>query len=317
MGERLKDKVAVVTGAGRGIGREISLALAAEGAKVVVNDLGGGTDGMGASSAPADEVVAEIRKQGGIAVANYDSVATPEGGEGIIKTAVDNFGRIDILVNNAGILRDRMIWNMSEEEFDIVMKVHVYGHFHCTRPASAIMRQQRWGRIINTTSTSGLFGNPGQANYSAAKAAVVGFTRACALALGRYGITVNAIAPSATTRLMKTMPPDRARELAKVRGLVPRGVDIDQVSDDEVYNLVFGDPADVPPIIVFLCTEDAANINGQVFYAHNGHIGIYAPVTEMKAIYKQGRWTLDELLNIVPSTLAAGLVNPAPPEPAK
>ncbi len=186
MGERLKGKVAVVTGSGRGVGREIALAMFAEGAKVVVNDLGGGTDGKGASASAADEVVAEIRKRGGAAVANYDSVTTPEGGQRIIKTAVDNFGRIDILVNNAGILRDRMIWNMTDDEFDIVMKVHVYGHFYCTRAASVVMREQRWGRVINTTSSSGLFGNAGQSNYSTAKVGIVVLTLACALALARY-----------------------------------------------------------------------------------------------------------------------------------
>ena len=146
MGDRLKDKIAIVTGAGRGIGRGEALALASEGAKVVVNDLGGGADGSGAASSPADEVVAEIKKMGGEAVANYDSVATVEGGENIIKAALDAFGRLDILVNNAGILRDRMVFNMTPEEWDIIMKVHLYGHFNCTKPACVVFRQQRSGR---------------------------------------------------------------------------------------------------------------------------------------------------------------------------
>ena len=203
MGNRLKDRVAVVTGAGRGIGRAEALALAAEGAKLVVNDLGVATDGSGSSQTPAEEVCQEIRKMGGEAYPNYDSVATQEGGENIIKTAIDKFGKIDILVNNAGILRDRMLFNMSEEEWDIIMKVHLYGTFHCTRPASVYMRQQRWGRIINTSSISGL-GNVGQANYSAAKEGIVGFTRTAALDLGKYGITVNAIRPNAATRMTLT-----------------------------------------------------------------------------------------------------------------
>lgn len=148
MGERLKGKVAVVTGAGRGIGRCIALALAAEGAKVVVNDLGGEVGGAGSSSSPAEEVVAEIKCAGGEAVANFDTVTTPEGGENIIKTATERFGKIDVLVNNAGVLRDRMIWNMAPEEWDTVIKVHLYGTFNCTRPASALMREQRSGRII-------------------------------------------------------------------------------------------------------------------------------------------------------------------------
>ncbi|MBM3150540.1 MAG: SDR family NAD(P)-dependent oxidoreductase, partial [Chloroflexi bacterium] len=198
MSKRLAGKVAVVTGSGRGIGRAEALALAAEGAKVIVNDLGSASDGSGTSHSPADEVVAEIKKLGSDAVANYDSVATPEGGENIIKTAIDKFGRLDILVNNAGILRDRMVFNMSEEEWDLVMKVHLYGTFHCTKPACVIFRQQRSGRIINTSSIAGL-GNMGQANYSAAKEGIVGFTRTVARDMGKYGVTCNAIRPNAGT----------------------------------------------------------------------------------------------------------------------
>lgn len=156
MGDRLKGKVAIVTGAGRGIGRAEALALASEGARVVVNDLGGAPDGTGASTVPADDVVAEITGKGGDAVANHDSVATEEGGENIIRAAIDCFGSLDILVNNAGILRNRMVFNTSEEAWDIVVKVHLYGHFHMIRPASVIFRQQRSGRIINTSSDAGL-----------------------------------------------------------------------------------------------------------------------------------------------------------------
>ena len=163
MGDYLKDKVAVVTGSGRGIGRGIAILMAQEGAKVVVNDLGGGPDGTGGDQAPSDDVVAEIKAKGGEAVANYDSVASPEGGENIIKTAIDSFGRLDILVNNAGILRDRMGFNMSDEEWDGVLKVHLYGTFYCTRTACRIFRTQKSGRIINFSSTSGL-GNLGQTN---------------------------------------------------------------------------------------------------------------------------------------------------------
>ena len=178
MGERLQGKVAIVTGAGRGIGRGEALALASEGAKVVVNDLGGDSHGGGADQSPADAVVEEIRTAGGEATPNHDSVATAEGGQSIVQTAIDAYDRLDILVNNAGILRDRMIFNMSEEEFDQVMKVHLYGHFHTIRPACAIFREQRGGRIINTSSVAGLLGFTfGQANYGAAKEGIVGLTR--------------------------------------------------------------------------------------------------------------------------------------------
>ncbi|MFQ5925792.1 MAG: SDR family NAD(P)-dependent oxidoreductase, partial [Dehalococcoidia bacterium] len=214
MGDRLKGKVAVVTGAGRGIGRAEALLLAEEGAKVVVNDLGGAPDGSGEATSPADEVVKEIKDRRGEAVANYDSVATPEGGENIIKTAIDTFGRLDILINNAGILRDRMVFNMSPEEWDAVIKVHLYGHFNCTRPACVIFRQQRSGRIINTSSEAGL-GNMGQANYSAAKEGIVGFTRTVARDMGRYGVTCNAIRPIAATRLTVTPELQAALERAK------------------------------------------------------------------------------------------------------
>lgn len=310
MAGRLEGKVAVVTGAGRGIGRAEALALAAEGARVVVNDFGGAGDGTGASTAPADEVVKEIKKLGGEAVANYDSVATPEGGENIIRTAIDTFGRIDILVNNAGILRDRMIFNMSEEEWDAVIKVHLYGTFHCTKPACVYFRQQRSGRIINTSSTSGL-GNMGQANYSAAKEGIVGFTRTVARDMGRYGVTCNAIRPSAGTRLTLTPELKAAWEKAKAEGLRPQsGV----ITLDELEKMT---PEMVAPLVVYLCTDEAANINGCTFWVGGGEIGIYSEPEVKSRIYKDGIWTLEELINIVPRTLARGLVNPAPPQTLK
>ncbi len=313
MGEYLKGKVAVVTGSGGGLGRSIAMAMAAEGAKVVVNDLGVEVDGTGGSKSVADKVVEEIKQRGGEAVANYDSVATMEGGEGIIKTAVDNFGKIDILVNCAGILRDRMLWNMTEEEWDGVIATHLKGHFACTKAAAILMRQQRSGRVINITSTSGLQGNAGQPNYGAAKAGVTGFTKSCALALGRYGVTVNAVAPAAATRMTATIPASRIRELAAARGHpIP-----DDVSDEDVLKMMAGDPDDVPPMMVYLAGDDAANINGQIFYARGGQISIYAPWTEAKTITKEGRWSIEELRETVPKTLAEGLVNPAPPEPPK
>ena len=189
-----------MTGAGRGIGRGIALLLASEGANVVVNDYGASVDGAQPSDGPAAEVAEEIKKAGGNAVPNFDTVATVEGGENLLKTALDIFERLDILINVAGILRDRMIFNMTEEEWDGVIAVHLKGHYCTTKPAAVIFRQQRGGRNINFSSGSGLNGNPGQANYGAAKAGIAGFTRVVARDLGRYGVTCNAISPGAMTR---------------------------------------------------------------------------------------------------------------------
>ena len=313
MGDRLKDKVAVVTGAGRGIGRGIALLMAEEGAKVVVNDLGGGVDGSGTSASPADEVVAEIKKNGGTAVANYDTVATIEGGENIIKTAIDNFGKIDILVNNAGILRDRMVFNMAPEEWEAVMKVHLYGVFNCTKPAAVLMRQQRSGRIISMSSTSGLLGNSGQANYGAAKAGIAGFTRVISRDLGRYGITANAIAPGAATRMTLSEEVLAARKIRADKGVA--GAAGAQQPQQAAAGL--RDPEDIAPMVVYLATDAAANINGCTFGCAGGTISLHTDPVPVKSLIKDGRWTLDELDRLIPTTLAAGLVNPSPPQPPK
>jgi len=313
MGDRLKGKVAVVTGAGRGIGRAEALALAAEGAKLVVNDLGAASDGSGASQTPAAEVCGEIINMGGEAVPNYNSVATPEGGDNIIKTAIDAFGLIDILVNNAGILRDRMLFNMTEEEWDLVIKIHLYGTFHCTRAASVYMRQQRAGRIINTSSISGL-GNLGQANYSAAKEGIIGFTRTVSLDLGRYGVTCNAIRPNAATRL--TMTPELKAKVAK--GIAAQGITKPE-DVDKFFNQMFtSKPEHIPPIVVYLATDEAAYINGRSFFINGNNIGFYTEPQITSQINKdKDFWTLDELLKVVPEQLCKGVVNPAPAEPKK
>lgn len=296
MGDRLKGKVAIVTGAGRGIGRGHALALASEGAKVVVNDLGGGTDGTGAATSPADEVVDEIKKMGGEAIANYDSVATKEGGENVVKAATDNFGKLDILVNNAGILRDRMLHNMTEEEWDGVIKVHLYGHFHTIRAASPLFRQQRSGCIINTSSAAGLGGTYGQANYGAAKEGIVGLTRKVAQDLGRYGVRCNTIRPNAGTRM--TLSDDMRRTWPK----------------EAVERLEKANPEDIAPLVVWLASDDATNINGRTFFVETGRVALYSEPVFEKSILKDSGWTIDELFNFMPTSLAADLVNPHPPK---
>ena len=297
MGDRLQGKVAIVTGAGRGIGRGEALALASEGAKVVVNDLGGARDGTGASTSPADEVVAEIKKLGGEAVANHDSVTTLQGAENIVKTAMDSFGKVDILVNNAGILRDRMVFNMSEEDWDLVLKVHLFGHFYTIRAVSPFFRQQRYGRIINTSSIAGLYATTyGQANYGAAKEGIVGLTRKVARDMGRYGVTCNCIRPTAGTRLTlsEEMKKARTEDIAKLEQIKPE---------------------DIAPLVVWLASDDAANVNGRVFYVQTGRIGLYSEPVMEKQLVKAGGWTIDELFNFMPITMTWELVNPDPPQP--
>jgi len=310
----LEGRVAVVTGAGRGMGRAEALAFAAEGAKVVVNDLGGAMDGTEASTSPADEVVQEINKLGGEAVANYDSVATAQGGENIIRTAIDNFGRIDILVNNAGILRDRMVYKMTEDEWDMVIKVHLYGHFHCTRAACVHFRQQRSGRIINISSTAGL-GSLAQANYAAAKEGILGFTRTVALDMGRYGVTCNAICPGAGTRINLTPEFWASVEKAKAQGLPIFDGGVGGLATRE--DLEKMKPEMVAPMVVFLATDEAGDINGCTFSVTGGDVGIFREREVRSSIHKDGTWTLDELINIIPRSLARGLVNPVAPQPPK
>ena len=307
MGQRLKDKVAIVTGSGRGIGRGVALALAAEGAKVVVNDLGGATDGTGSSTAPADEVVEEIKSRGGMAVANYNNVTDFKAAENIIKAAIDNFGRLDILVNNAGIIRDRMIFNMAEEDWDAVIAVHLKGHFNCTRHACVLFRQQRSGRIINMSSEAGL-GNAGQANYSAVKEGIVGFTRTVARDMGRYGVTCNAIYPRADTRM--TTGPELQAALERKAASGMGGPTI----DPKLRLTQPRNPEDIGPFVAYLATDEAANINGYVFGVSGGRVTLFSIPQEIRGIYKDGSWTVDELVELVPSTLALELVNPAPPK---
>lgn len=301
MAERLEDKVAVVTGAGRGIGRAEALALAAEGAKVVVNDLGVDIEGTGSSTSPADEVVAEIRGLGGEAVANYDSVATSEGAEQIIRDAIDNFGRVDILVNNAGILKTRMVFNMTDEDWDEVVKVHLYGHFYCSREACKWFRRQKNGRIINTSSSAGL-GVPGAVHYSAAKEGIVGFTRSVAREMAAYNVTCNAIRPFAITRLAEVIEPKQKEKQETVNHKMKFLTEISSIEGSL--------PEEIAPLVVYLSSDEAANISGRVFLARKGEISLYSEPEPIRTVYKNGIWTVDELAAIFPVTLAAGLIEP-------
>ena len=303
---RLDGKAAVVTGAGRGIGRAIDELLAAEGAAVVVNDVGSEVDGRGAGTSVADEVVAAIREKGGRAVASHESVADYAAAERIVGAAVREFGAIDVLVNNAGILRDRMLFNMSEEEWDAVIAVHLKGTFNCTRHAAVHMRQQRRGRIISISSTSGVYGNSGQANYGAAKDGIAGFTRVVSRDLGRYGITVNAVCPGALTRMSQTVP-QGARRMRAERGL-------ETSFEERGFPLRNFGPENVAPWVVYLATDAARDVNGQTFLVMAGLVALLGYPAPIRTIQKDGRWTPEEIATIFPHTLGVDLANPAPPE---
>lgn len=319
MANLLEGKVIAMTGAGRGIGRECALLAASEGARVIVNDPGVNPDGSGHDDGPAAQVVEEIKKAGGEATANFADVSTMDGGESIIRTALDTYGKLDGLINLAAILRDRMVFNLTEQEWDDVIRVDLKGHFTTIKPAAVLMRQQRYGRIVNYSSVSGLQGNSGQANYGAAKAGVAGLTRVAARDLGRYGVTVNCIAPGASTRLTATVP-QSARDLRASRGIAGAGGPATAATAAPAANRAAEEaaamrgPDMVAPMTVYLLLDEAWNINGRIFQVAGGHIGLlqdmYPP---FKNIYKHGKWTLDELRMLVPTQLMAGVQNPAPP----
>jgi len=309
MGERLKGKNSVVTGGAGGVGKQVCLALAAEGANVVVNDIGAARDGSGAAAGPADEVVAEIKKSGANAIANYDSVVDFVAAEKLIKTCTDTYGRIDILINTHGNLRERMIWNMTEEEWDSVMNVHLKGTFNTCRHACALMREQRYGRIINVTSDAWR-GTVGQSNYGAVKGGVVSLTRAIAREMGRYGVTANCFAPIAATRMTLDEVVKAGFKKRLEAGLITK----------KYYDSLMSMPGPeyIPPIVVYLATDEASNINGQVFHIEKGRIGIYSEPVEMRQIYNSGEiWDVEQLIDLIPNTLLVGYTNPAPPEPPK
>ena len=293
----LDGRVAVVTGSGRGIGRGIAMALAAAGAKVVVNDLGASLDGQGEEKAPSDQVVDEILSHGGAAVANYGSVSDWDQAHAMIDQAVDAFGRIDILVNVAGILRDRMIFNMTEAEWDAVIAVHLKGMFNCTQAASVRFREQRYGRVISMSSVSAL-GSAGQPNYGAAKAGILGLTWSTANALGRYGVTANAILPSGATRMIDSTP--RAREEFERTGIWP----------SEAAKGTDRDPDNVAPMVVYLASEQAGHVNGQAIHSWGFGYTLLAQPTPMRRIEADRRLTPDELASHFDETLGANLRPP-------
>jgi len=288
----LDGRVAIITGSGRGIGREHALLFAQEGAKVVINDLGGAIDGSGDDRTPAQQVVDEIKAMGGEAVANADNVAEWEGGQRLIQTALDTFGDLHILVNNAGILRDRVLVNMTEQEWDSVIHVHLKGHFIPTRFAAAYWREQTKAgntvkaNVINTSSTSGLLGNPGQTNYGAAKAGIAAFSVIAAMELERYGVRVNAIAPAARTRMTEATP----------------GLDQIVKAPEDAAKFDIWDPANVSPMVAYLATENLP-FTGRVFFVQGGKVQNMTPWQMAEAIDKDDRWTVGELENEVKKLL--------------
>jgi NAD(P)-dependent dehydrogenase (short-subunit alcohol dehydrogenase family) len=267
----LEGKVAVVTGAGSGIGRSVALGLARAGARVVVNDYGVSVDGREPSSAPAEAVVGEIVAAGGQAVASADSVATMAGGRAIVERALSTYGNLHIAVCCAGILKERMIFNMSEEEWDSVVAVHLKGHFTVMQPATRHMREKRQGRIITFTSAAGLEGSPGQPNYSAAKEGIVGLTRSTALAMAKYGVTVNSISPTADTRMTQRLPDER-------RGAATATP-----------------PEAIAPVVVFLASDRAAHITGQVIGVRGNEVTLFSHPAALRTATRAEGWTAEAL----------------------
>jgi NAD(P)-dependent dehydrogenase (short-subunit alcohol dehydrogenase family) len=275
----LDGKVAVVTGGGTGIGRAVSLGLASAGASVVVNDYGVGVDGRDPSSEPANQVVSEIRARGGKAVASPESVATMAGGRAVVELALKEFGDISVLVCCAGILRERMIFNMTEEEWDAVIAVHLKGHFTVMQPATRHMRERRTGSIITFTSTAGLEGSPGQPNYAAAKEGIVGLMRSTALAMARYGVRCNAISPTADTRMTQRLPGERRAAATATP------------------------PEAIAPVATFLASDRAAHITGQVVGVRGTEVTIYSHPAPLRTVSAASPWTPEGLADTWDRTL--------------
>nr|WP_246594447.1 SDR family NAD(P)-dependent oxidoreductase [Mameliella sediminis] len=272
-------KTAIVTGAGRGVGREIALMMAAEGANVVVNDLGGGPEGSGADAGPAAEVVAEIEAAGGKGAANTDSVTSWSDAQNMVTQAMDTFGGIDIVVNNAGILRDVIFHKMTEEDFDVVVDVHLKGSFNVARAAGAQFRKQESGRMIHMTSTSGLIGNFGQANYAAAKLGIVGLSRSIALDMARYNVTSNVIGPFAWSRLIGTIPTQTEEEKLRV---------------ERMKRMT---PAKIAPLVTALASDAAQDVTGQIFVARAGEVFLMSQPRPVRGMGRPEGWTPRQILD--------------------
>jgi NAD(P)-dependent dehydrogenase (short-subunit alcohol dehydrogenase family) len=292
----LDGQVAVITGAGRGIGREHALLLAREGARVVVNDLGGASDGSGGDRTPAEEVVAEIRALGGEAVVNGDDVADWAGAQRLVQQAVETFGRLDILVNNAGILRDKVLAQMSEQDWDSVIRVHLKGHFAPLHFAASHWRErskageQVRASVINTTSTSGLHSNPGQANYGTAKSGIATLTEIAAKELSRYGVRVNAIAPAARTRLIAQTP--------TVDALMPAAA----AGEFDPW-----DPANISPLVASLASPECT-VTGRIFWVAGGTVKLYRPWSVESRVESEGRWEVGDLMKELERLAGTGAV---------
>jgi len=273
MGQSLQGKVIIVTGAGRGIGREIALLAAAEGASVVVNDPGGAADGSGSSAAPAEEVVAEITRRGGTAVANFETVAEAIPASRIVQMAVDKFGRLDGVVNNAGILRDAIFHRMSVEAFEAVIKVHLMGSFYVAHGAARIFREQQSGSFVHFTSTSGLVGNFGQANYAAAKLGIVGLSKSIALDMERFHVRSNCVSPFAWSRLIGTIPTETPEEKARVERIQRMG------------------PEKIAPVVAYLLSDEAKDVTGQIFAVRMNEIFLMSQSRPIRSVHRAEGWT--------------------------
>ncbi|MGJ5142102.1 SDR family oxidoreductase [Bradyrhizobium oligotrophicum] len=273
MTKSLQDKVVIVTGAGRGIGREIALLCAAEGAKVVVNDPGVASDGSGTSAAPAEEVVEEIRKRGGTAVANFESVSEAIPASKIVKAATDHFGKLDGVVNNAGILRDMIFHKMSIEAFEAVIKVHLMGSFYVAHSAARLFREQESGSFVQFTSTSGLIGNYGQANYAAAKLGIVGLSKSIALDMGRFNVRSNCVSPFAWSRMIGTIPAETEAEKERVERMKRMG------------------PEKIAPVVAYLLGDASKDVTGQIFAVRMNEIFLMSQSRPLRSVHRGEGWT--------------------------